>query len=510
MPPLINLQTAGTQGRYDMAMTILDVLYSPWAILPDHLTEMREIYAAYLRGERQDIAVIEARRGAPLKGPEPGGYEIRDGVAVITVRGAIAQRMSLMQDVSGGTSSDLLTRDIKGATEDPKARAILLQIDSPGGTVAGTEAAANALFAARQSKPTASLSDGMIASAAYWIGSAANRVYVGSQVDRLGSIGVVATHRNVKGMEQAAGIETTEISAGKYKRIASQYAPLTESGRQSIQDEVDAIYAIFVDTVARHRGVSVEQALAMADGKVFMGQQAIDVGLADGFATLETLIQQLNDETAGWEPSSVGRSSTALPSLPPVATGPPPSAAQLSTLPPLSMSTTPEQVAQWAAENPEAAATLREEGAASERAKLLPQIDQARAAGAEAERERVQGVRAALIPGHEALIEQFCADGKTTGGDAALAVAAAERELRHAAASSRLTQAAPVAPFAGVDESRLEARAPEQMTPEASAELGQKLARRSREIIDSAKATGRTLTPTQAVAQAKAELIQST
>lgn len=509
MPPLISQQTAATQGRYDIAMNVLDSLYSPWAILPEHLTQMQEIYAAHLRGERQDIAAIEARRGAPLKGPEPGGYEIRGGVAVIPVRGAIAQRMSLMQDVSGGTSSDLLTRDIKAATEDPKAKAILLHIDSPGGAVAGTEAAANALFAARRVKPTASLSDGVMASAAYWIGSAANKVYVGSKVDRLGSIGVVATHRNIRGMEEAAGVETTEIAAGRYKRIASQYGPLTESGRQSIQDEVDAIYSVFIDTVAKQRGVTIEQALAMADGKVFMGQQAIDVGLADGFATLDTLIERLNHEMAGWQPATLAMSSAALPPLPPVATGPPPSAAQLTTLPPLFMPTTQEQVAQWAAENPEAAATLREEGAASERAKLLPRIDQARAAGAEAERERVQGVRAALIPGHEALIEQFCADGKTTGGEAALAVAAAERELRQAAVSSRLNQSTPAAPFAGVDEGKPEAKAPEPMTQEASAELGRKLGQRSREIIDAAKAEGRTLTPTQAVAQAKAELTQS-
>ena len=491
-------------------MTVLDVLYSPWAILPDHLARMQEIYSAYLRGERQDIAALEAKRGAPLPGPTPGGYEIRDGVAIIPVRGAISQRMSLMQEVSGGTSSDLLTRDIKAAASDSKARAILLDVDSPGGTVAGTEGAASALFQARQAKPTAALSSGMIASAAYWIASAASQIYVGSQVDRLGSIGVVATHRNIAEMEKAAGIQTTEITAGKYKRIASQYGPLTESGRKSIQDEVDAIYKIFVDTVADYRDITTEQALAMADGKVFIGQQAIDIGLADGFSSLDALISRLNDETAGWEPSPARRPSAALPPLPVAATGPPVSAAQLTTLPPLpSMTTTPEQVAQWATENPAAAAILRDEGAAAERAKLQPQIEQARAAGADAERERVAGVRAAFIPGHEALIEQFCADGKTTGGEAALAVAAAERELRQAAASSRLSQATPAAPFAGVEETRLEAKKPQTLTPEASVALGQRLGQRAREIIQAANDKGQVLSATQAMAQAKAEIVPS-
>jgi len=350
----------------------------------------------------------------------------------------------------------------------------------------------------------------MIASAAYWIASAASKIYVGSQVDRLGSIGVVATHRNIAEMEKEAGIQTTEITAGKYKRIASQYGPLTESGRKSIQDEVDAIYKIFVDTVADYRDITTEQALAMADGKVFIGQQAIDIGLADGFSSLDALISRLNDETAGWEPSPARRPSAALPPLPVAATGPPVSAAQLTTLPPLpSMTTTPEQVAQWATENPAAAAILRDEGAAAERAKLQPQIEQARAAGADAERERVAGVRAAFIPGHEALIEQFCADGKTTGGEAALAVAAAERELRQAAASSRLSQATPAAPFAGVEETRLEAKKPQTLTPEASVALGQRLGQRAREIIQAANDKGQVLSATQAMAQAKAEIVPS-
>ena len=254
-------------------MNLVDVLYSPWAILPEHLTLMRQIYGAHLRGDRTDIAALEARRGAPLSGPVPGGYEVRNGVAVIPVRGAIAQRMSLMQEVSGGTSSDLLTRDIKAAVEDKKVRALLLHIDSPGGTVAGTEGAASALFAARQLKPTATLSDNLVASAAYWIGSAASKVYLGSQVDRLGSIGIVATHRNISRMEEAAGIQTTEITAGKYKRIASQYGPLTDPGRRSIQEEVDAIYEIFVDFVAQYRSVTQEQALAMLMGRYLWGSK---------------------------------------------------------------------------------------------------------------------------------------------------------------------------------------------------------------------------------------------
>ena len=134
-----------------------------------------------------------------------------------------------------------------------------------------------------------------MASAAYWIGAAADAVVISSDVVQVGSIGVVATHTDVSKSEEMQGIKTTEIVAGKYKRIASQYAPLTQEGRQTIQDHLDYIYSAFVEDVAKFRGVSVDNVLSnMADGRVFIGKQSIDVGLMDGVSTIEKLIEDLN------------------------------------------------------------------------------------------------------------------------------------------------------------------------------------------------------------------------
>jgi signal peptide peptidase SppA len=302
--------------------------------------------------------------------------------------------MNLMSNMSGGTSTELFARDVQAAVDDPDVQSIVVLVDSPGGTVAGTQSAASVVMAARGSKPIAALVEGTMASAAYWIGSAADVVVLDSSTAQVGSIGVVATHTDISRMEEASGIKTTEIVAGAYKRIASQHGPLTEAGRESIQSQVDYLYAQFVQDVARQRGVSEEKTLAdMADGRIFIGQQAIDAGLADGVHTLSETIALLNERV---------QSRSILPSA--------------------SSFMTPQEVAaEWAAENPEAAAALRAEGAV-------------------AETQRVNDVRAQLVPGHEALIEQFAADGHTTGDEAARAIVSAERDLRATQAEQRAVE----------------------------------------------------------------------
>ena len=370
-------------------MTILDVLYQPWAIDADRLMEIQAIYATHLRGESIDIEAVEAKLGRQLQNP-PQGYQVQDGAALIPLRGVIAPRMNLMAQVSGGTSAELLVRDVQAAAADPAVSSIVLLVDSPGGAVGGTPAAAAAVMAARAAKPTAAWADGAMASAAYWIGSAAERVYLGSRVHPVGHIGVIATHTDQSRREETLGVKTTEIFAGRFKTARSPHQPLSELGRQTMQDQMDYLYSLFVGDVAAQRGVSVDRVLAeMADARVFIGQQAVDAGLADGIASLDSVIRQLNDRAA-----TAARSSVVVTPL------------QRASMDPT------QAAAEWAAENPQAAAVLRAEGASGER-------------------DRIAAVRQQGLPGHEALIEQLAADGRTSGPEAAMRVIAADR-LRQA------------------------------------------------------------------------------
>src|SRR5574337_207515 len=249
-------------------MNLLDVLTGPWAIPPDKLLEIQAIYAAHARGERADLPAIAARLGQPLDNKQNNrGYQMAGDVAVVPLSGVLAKKMNLFADISGGTSTEMIGAAVRAAAADPKARAIVLAVDSPGGTVDGTQALAATVRAAAGAKPTVAWVDGQAASAAYWVAAAADAVYAGAATDVLGSIGVVATHKDISAAEAQMGIKA----------------------------KVDELYAIFVADVARYRGVSTEQVLAdMADGRTFMAAEAIDRGLADGLMPLDRLIAGLS------------------------------------------------------------------------------------------------------------------------------------------------------------------------------------------------------------------------
>jgi len=272
----------------------LDVLAAPWAILPARLQEIHRIYEQRLAGVAPDVQAIEAAIGRPLDNQHIP-VEVRDGVAIIFIEGVIAKRMNMLTQISGGTSSELAAKELQKALADSAVHSIILAIDSPGGTVDGTQEIANMVYAGRQRKPVVTLASGTMASAAYWIGSAAQAVYISEDTTLTGSIGVVATHTDVSGSEAQRGTRTTEIFAGKYKRIASSFSPLTDAGRETIQSQVDHIYSVFVSDVARNRGVAVDVTLArMADGRVFVGQQGLSAGLVDGVATLSQLVARMS------------------------------------------------------------------------------------------------------------------------------------------------------------------------------------------------------------------------
>ena len=380
-------------------MKILDILNAPWAIEPSSLLEIQAIYATHLRGEKIDIQAIEARLGRPLVN-EQAAYQVIDGVAVLSINGVMAKRMNMFGQISGGMSTQIATRDLLQAADDPNVHSIIQVWDTPGGTVDGTSAFANAIRKVGQRKTVIALADGKMASAGVWAGSAASKIYIADITTEVGSIGVAAQHIDTSGADAQDGIKRTDIYAGKYKRIASNTGPLSEAGLKSLQDQVDYTYSLFVQAVAANRGVSVDTVLEnMADGRMFIGEQAISAGLVDGVSTLGELIDQLNqDRTRGHNSSSAGV------------------AHQSQTTQKGKSMLTAEQVA---AEHPAIAAAFIAQGAAAERTRIL-------------------AVEGQLIPGHEALIASLKADGTSTAGDAAMAVNAAEKQLRitQAAASA--------------------------------------------------------------------------
>lgn len=263
---------------------------SQWAIVPDFLNQ--------ISAQQHKCALGILQSGPGLSLPRPAAelaYQIANGVAVIQSTGITMKQPSLLLSLLGGTSTRALEGAISRAAADPAIKAVVMVIDSPGGTVDGTETLAQAIRAADAAKPVYALATGTMASAAYWYGSAARAVYAAEGTTAIGSIGVVATHTDTSKRHEQAGIKVSEIVAGRYKRISSQHGPLTAEGKDTLQTQVDYTYGLFLAAVAQHRGATVQRVMSdMADGRIFIGEQARQAGLIDGIKSLDQLLSEVS------------------------------------------------------------------------------------------------------------------------------------------------------------------------------------------------------------------------
>lgn len=218
-----------------------------------------------------------------------------DGVAVIPVNGPISFDDPFAA-LFGETTVKVISENLDKALADASVHSILLNVNSPGGYVTGVEALSDKVFASRGTKRIYAHTEGMAASAAYWIASAADQLFLGSGTAEVGSIGVYLVHFDYSTMLTDMGIKVTEITAGKYKGLGSPYAELTAKDQELLQADVDYIYTRFVQAVARNRGISAEEVLKSATGLTFFGSDAVAKGLADGISTQQEVIAMTKEQ----------------------------------------------------------------------------------------------------------------------------------------------------------------------------------------------------------------------
>ncbi len=265
---------------------------SQWAILPEMLDTIHNIVSARLNDGKISIESIEAKINKDNES-EDGAYTV-DGIRVIPIHGTISKRMNLLSRISGGVSTELLKDEIESAILDEDVKSIFLDIESPGGAVDGIFELSDFIYESRGTKPIHAFANGLMASAAYLIGSAADKI-TGTQAAQIGSIGVITKHFDYSRRNEQDGVIETIITAGKYKAIGSDNKPLSKEDEKYIQDRLDYFYTMFVNSVARNKGVSTEIVLSdMADGRIFIGQQAKDAGLIDEIGTFELGLEQCN------------------------------------------------------------------------------------------------------------------------------------------------------------------------------------------------------------------------
>lgn len=236
-------------------------------------------------------------------GSMPGGIrsEIEQNVEVISIRGAMSYRPRGFSWLFTGETAtyESVRGHFQFAIEDDAVTAIVFDIDSAGGEVAGLFDLVDEIYSARGKKPIYAIANESALSAAYAIASAADKVFV-SRTAKIGSIGVLALHIDQSEADRKAGLKYTAITAGKHKADFSSHAPLAKEAFEAAQSAVNTSFDLFCSTVARNRGIP-EKAVRDTQAAIFTGQDAVDIGLADGEQSinqlLETILTQGGDMT---------------------------------------------------------------------------------------------------------------------------------------------------------------------------------------------------------------------
>ena len=267
----------------------------PWAVKEDLISRMAEVVARHMDGKKLSREEIDAVAKKEPRAGKPD-YEVKNGVAVINVSGVISKRMSLIHEISpgSGTSVEMIKKNIKAAMEDAAVKSIALNVDSPGGSVDGVPELSDYIFGLRGKKKITAYADGQMDSAAYWIGSAAEKIY-STKSSEVGSIGVYSVMTDWSVANHNEGVKREVIKAGRHKATGHPDKPMTAEDRQVVQDEVNEYYRLFTDAVARNRGMAPEDIEKVATGKVFIGSQALDAGLIDGIMDIDSVLEGSED-----------------------------------------------------------------------------------------------------------------------------------------------------------------------------------------------------------------------
>lgn len=242
-----------------------------------------DLVAAVLRGDISEKVVGLFNQRSQRN------YDIMNSVAVLPILGGLTYRG---YGWYWRASYDQIRSDFRTAMADPDVSAVVFDVDSPGGEVAGCFDLVDEIFQARGDKPIYAMVNENCYSAAYAIASAADKVFI-PRTGSAGSIGVIALHYEQSKLEDDVGVKFTAIFAGKHKNDFSIHEPLSADALKAAQERVDASYDLFCETVARNRGLEVDQ-IKKTEAAIFKGEDAVAAGLADAVASWDQAMAQIS------------------------------------------------------------------------------------------------------------------------------------------------------------------------------------------------------------------------
>jgi len=239
------------------------------------------------------VLALGAGRGGVASAPETYEEEYVSGegpdkIAAIPVEGVIASADSAIGQPQPTTTPDGLEDALRQAAEDDSVAAVILEVNSPGGGVTASDEMYQSIvdFKERSDKPVVVSMGDTAASGGYYISTAADEI-VANETTLTGSLGVIIQLNNFTGLADRYGFKQNVIKSGKFKDIGSPFRELTPEEREIFQSIIDEDYNEFVDVIVEGRDLPEERVREIADGRVYSGRQARELGLVDGFGGLD-------------------------------------------------------------------------------------------------------------------------------------------------------------------------------------------------------------------------------
>ena len=279
-------------------LLLSEFLTTPWALMPERLQAMSGILTRWSAGEPpSDETLFQVNTDRVLRDTrkQMAAASTGTGIAVLPLYGVVTQRGNMVDDISGpgSTSTQQFTSVLRQMLTDDTVGQILIDIDSPGGSVYGVSELASEIVKARAQKPVIAVANSLAASAAYWIGCSASEFYV-TPGGEVGSIGVWQAHFDYSKALEEEGVKPTLISAGKFKVEGNPYVPLDEQAQAFMQSRVDDYYNAFVEAVAVGRGVSISDVRdGMGEGRVLGADAALAMNMVDGISTFDEVLAKM-------------------------------------------------------------------------------------------------------------------------------------------------------------------------------------------------------------------------
>ena len=211
-----------------------------------------------------------------------------DKIAAIPVEGAIAAADSSLGGVQPTVTPEGLADALRQAADDPGVRAVVLEVNSPGGGVTASDEMHQSIvdFKENTDKPVVVSMGDTAASGGYYIATAADEI-VANETTLTGSLGVIFQLNNFEELADKYGYEQVVIKSGEFKDIGNQFRQITPEEREIFQSLVDESYAEFVDVISTGRDLPEDRVREIADGRIYSGQRAKELGLVDSFGGLD-------------------------------------------------------------------------------------------------------------------------------------------------------------------------------------------------------------------------------